>query len=92
MHYQIKTIIWASFSLILVWRLSSVDNDVRRDCRLKLTEWGINNPYEYLDLLLYCADINDEQIVEDIFAIAYGIALGKFVQKEYLEKIIILDS
>ncbi|RGZ93533.1 hypothetical protein DW967_06810 [Agathobacter rectalis] len=73
--------------LILVWRLSSVDNDVRRDCRLKLTEWGINNPYEYLDLLLYCADINDEQIVEDIFAIAYGIALGKFVQKEYLEKL-----
>lgn len=70
--------------LILVWRLSSVDNDVRRDCRLKLTEWGINNPYEYLDLLLYCADINDEQIVEDIFAIAYGIALGKSVQKEYL--------
>ena len=67
--------------------MSSVDNDVRRDCRLKLTEWGINNPYEYLDLLLYCADINDEQIVEDIFAIAYGIALGKFVQKEYLEKI-----
>ena len=73
--------------LILVWRLSSVDNDVRRDCRLKLTEWGIGNPYEYLDLLLYCADINDEQIVEDIFAIAYGIALGKFVQKEYLEKL-----
>ena len=73
--------------LILVWRLSSVDNDVRRDCRLKLTEWGINNPYEYLDLLLYCADINDEQIVEDIFAIAYGIALGKFVQKEYLDKL-----
>lgn len=73
--------------LILVWRLSSVDNDVRRDCRLKLTEWGINNPYEYLDLLLYCADINDEQIVEDIFAIAYGITLGKFVQKEYLEKL-----
>lgn len=73
--------------LILVWRLSSVDNDVRRDCRLKLTEWGIGNPYEYLDLLLYCVDINDEQIVEDIFAIAYGIALGKFVQKEYLEKL-----
>lgn len=73
--------------LILVWRLSSVDNDIRHDCRLKLTEWGINNPKKYLDLLLYCADINDEQIVEDIFAIAYGIALGKFVQKEYLEKL-----
>lgn len=73
--------------LVLVWRLSSVDNDVRRDCRLKLTEWGINNPYEYLDLLLYCADINDEQIVEDIFAIAYGIALGNSVQREYLVKL-----
>ena len=31
--------------------------------------------------------LTDEQIVEDIFAIAYGIALGKFVQKEYLEKL-----
>ena len=39
--------------LILVWRLSSVDNDIRHDCRLKLTEWGINNPKKYLDLLLY---------------------------------------
>lgn len=73
--------------LILVWRLSSVDNDIRHDCRLKLTEWGINNPDKYLDLLLYCADINDEQIVEDIFAIAYGIALDQFVQNKYLEKL-----
>lgn len=33
--------------LILVWRLSSVDNDVRRECRFKLTEWGINNQEQF---------------------------------------------
>ncbi len=37
--------------LILVWRLSSVDNDIRHDCRLKLTEWGMNNPKKYF---IYC--------------------------------------
>lgn len=73
--------------LILVWRLSSVDNDVRRDCRLKLTEWGINNPEQFLNLFSYCADINDEQIIEDIFSVAYGIALGKDAQHEYLVNI-----
>ena len=53
--------------LILVWRLSSVDNDVRRECRFKLTEWGINNQEQFFHLFSYCADINDEQIIEDIF-------------------------
>lgn len=70
--------------LILVWRLSSVDNDVRRECRLKLTEWGINNPEQFFNLFSYCTDINDEQIIEDIFSIAYGIALGKDAQDGYL--------
>lgn len=70
--------------LILVWRLSSVDNDVRRECRLKLTEWGINNPEHFFALFLYCADIDDEQIIEDVFSIAYGIALSQNVQDEYL--------
>jgi len=70
--------------LILVWRLSSVDNDVRRECRFKLTEWGINNQEQFFHLFSYCADINDEQIIEDIFSIAYGIALGKDAQDEYL--------
>lgn len=70
--------------LILVWRCSSVDNNVRHECRLKLTEWGINNPEQFLQLFTYCADINDEQVVEDIFSVAYGIALGQNVQDEYL--------
>lgn len=72
------------FPLILVWRLSNVDNDVRRECRLKLTEWGLNNSEQFFALFLYCADIDDEQIIEDVFSIAYGIALSQNVQDEYL--------
>lgn len=73
--------------LILVWRLSSVDNDVRHECRGKLTEWGINNSKQFFKLFTHCVDINDEQIVEDIFSVAYGIALGQNVQDEYLNSL-----
>lgn len=72
--------------IILAWNLSCVDNRIRYECRQKLIEWGINNPDEFLKLLIYCADINDEQIIEDLFSIAYGIALGKNVKNEYLKK------
>ena len=71
--------------MILAWNLSCVDNRIRYECRQKLIEWGINNPDEFLKLLIYCADINDEQIIEDLFSIAYGIALGKNVKDEYLK-------
>lgn len=71
--------------MILAWNLSCVDNRIRYECRQKLIEWGINNPDEFLKLLMYCADINDEQIIEDLFSIAYGIALGKNVKDEYLK-------
>ena len=70
--------------LLLVWRLSSVDNDVRHECRAKLTEWGIENQSEFYQLVVYCADINDEQIIEDLFAIAYGISLSQNVEEDYL--------
>lgn len=72
--------------LIIAWNLSSVDNEIRYACRLKLTEWGINNSEKFYELLVYCADINDEQIIEDIFSVAYGIALDRSVSREYLEK------
>ena len=72
--------------LIIAWNLSSVDNEIRYACRLKLTEWGINNSEQFYELFVYCADINDEQIIEDIFSIAYGIALDRSVLREYLEK------
>lgn len=70
--------------LLLVWCLSSVNNETRRECRLKLTEWGIENSNEFYKLMVYCADINDEQIIEDLFAIAYGISLSNKIEEDYL--------
>ena len=46
-----------------------------RVVELKLTKWGIEQPLEFWKLLQICIDINDDQILEDIFAVAYGISV-----------------
>ena len=61
--------------LTLAWSLSSVNNNVRQNSRFKLTAWGISQPMEFWELFKKCISINDMQILEDMFAIAYGIAL-----------------
>lgn len=70
--------------LTLAWSLASVNNKVRQSGRLKLTVWGISQPLEFWKLFEKFVDINDMQILEDMFAIAYGIALYQFVCEEYL--------
>ena len=70
--------------LTLAWSLSSVNNNVRQDSRFKLTAWGISQPMEFWELFKKCISINDMQILEDMFAIAYGIALEQLVCEEYL--------
>lgn len=70
--------------LTLAWSLASVNNKVRQSGRLKLTVWGISQPLEFWKLFEKFVDINDTQILEDMFAIAYGIALYQFVCEEYL--------
>ncbi len=70
--------------LILAWSLSSVNNNVRQSSRVKLTAWGILQPLEFWKLFEKCISINDMQILEDMFAIAYGISLNQFVCEEYL--------
>lgn len=70
--------------LVLAWSLSSVNNHVRQRSRFKLTKWGISKSMEFWRLLEKCISINDMQIIEDIFSIAYGIALDQFVCEEYL--------
>ena len=72
--------------LTLAWSLSSVNNTVRQSSRYKLTSWGISQPLEYWKLFEKCISINDMQILEDLFAIAYGIALDQFVCDEYLTR------
>lgn len=71
--------------LAVAWSLSNVNNEVRQSSRLKLTKWGIAQPLEFFELFKMCITVNDEQILEDIFAVAYGIALEQFICNEYLE-------
>ncbi len=70
--------------LALAWSLSSVNNSVRQSSRYKLTTWGIAQPLEFWKLFEKCASINDMQVLEDIFAIAYGIALEQYICEDYL--------
>ena len=70
--------------LALVWSLSSVNNSVRQSSRYKLTAWGISNPLEFWKLFEKCISIDDVQVLEDIFAVSFGIALDQFICDEYL--------
>ena len=70
--------------LVLAWSLSNVNNDIRRKSREKLLIWGLLNSRDFLQLLVYMSDVDDEQLLEDLYSVAYGIALGKHSDKEYL--------
>lgn len=72
--------------LALVWTLSTLNTKTRHDNRVKLMTWGVNQPIEYWKLFEYCVSINDLQILEDIFAVAYGIALGQSLCRKYVSK------
>ena len=76
----------ATSPLILAWSLSSVNNEIRQRSRMKLITWGLNNPNEFWKLFLRVADLNDDQILEDIFAIAYGIALDQHTTDKYIKE------
>lgn len=71
--------------LTLAWSLSSLNNETRRSSRFKLIEWGMLQPLEFWKLFKKCISINDMQVLEDMFAIAYGIALDRCVCRNYLE-------
>lgn len=83
LHYTDK---YMGAPLALVWTLSTLNTKTRRDNRVKLMAWGVKQPIEYWKLFEYCVSINDLQILEDIFAVAYGIALGQSFCREYVSK------
>lgn len=72
--------------LILAWSLSSVNNEIRQRSRMELITWGINQSDEFWKLFVRMAGLDDEQILEDIFAVAYGIALDQLATEEYIKK------
>lgn len=60
--------------LIYAWGLSAIDQKVRNNLRISLTEWGIKQPEEFellLNKIFFC---NDPQIQEDLASITLGIA------------------
>ena len=72
--------------LVVAWSLASVSNEVRRLSRMKLMQWGILHPMSFLDLLVKIVEVDDEQIVEDVFSIAYGIALDNSTNELFLRE------
>ena len=60
--------------LIFVWGLSTIDQKLRSKLRVALTEWAIQNPYEFLLLLDKIFFCNDPQIQEDLASIMLGVA------------------
>lgn len=70
--------------LILAWSLTSVMNNIRKNSRMQLINWGIKNPIEYWNLFIHCHNVNDIQMIEDLFAITFGICLDYFITDEYL--------
>lgn len=60
--------------LIYAWGLSTINQKIRDNLRIKLTEWGIEQPEEFkllLNKLFFC---NDPQIQEDLASVTLGIA------------------
>lgn len=73
--------------VVFVWRLSSVSDADRFDARIKLIEWGMRFPNEFYSLFIYCNDIDDQQILENLYAVAYGICLWSEVPTDFLGKL-----
>lgn len=73
--------------LFWAWSLSNVSNEIRQNSRMKLFKWGLKNQSEFLTLLFYVSNVDDYQILEDLFSIAYGISLSPEVTEEYLKTI-----
>ncbi len=72
--------------LILAWSLSSVNNETRQRSRMELITWGIKHSDEFWKLFVRMTDIDDDQILEDLFAVAYGIALDQFATEDYIKE------
>lgn len=72
--------------LIYAWGLSTVNQKLRNELRITLTEWAISSPNEFLLLLSKIFNCNDPQIQEDLASIMLGVA-SKNKDKEAITKL-----
>lgn len=60
--------------LFFAWGLTTINQELRKELRVELTKWAIEQPYEFIKLLnkIFCC--NDPQIQEDLASIMLGVA------------------
>lgn len=55
--------------IVYAWYLTNSDNEIRSAYRNELGRWSENNPKEFLLLLKYLIEMNDLQMMEDLFSV-----------------------
>lgn len=60
--------------LMYSWGLTTIDQKLREELRIKITEWAIIVPREFLKLLDFLYYCGDPQIQEDLASITLGLA------------------
>lgn len=69
-----ETDMFDGLPLIYAWGLTTIDQKIRENIRVKLTKWALIVPLEFKKLLDILRPINDPQINEDLAAITLGLA------------------
>ena len=77
---------YLSKPLLIVWTLTNVNNELRQESRRKLFSWALDNYMDFYKLFCKCININDFQVIEELFSIAYGLALVHNVPSDYLKE------
>ena len=72
--------------LIYAWALSTLDQKLRENLRIKLTQWAVMVPHEFIKLLDRLFNCNDPQIQEDLAAVMLGIS-SRCKEKKAIEEL-----
>ena len=59
---------------VYAWALSSLNNTLRADYRNELMKWAIRQPMGFLNLFYKFSNVNDPQILTDLFSILMCVA------------------
>lgn len=69
-----ETDMFDGLPLVYTWGLTTIDQKLRENIRIKLTKWALIVPIEFKKLIELMVSINDPQINEDLASITLGVA------------------
>ncbi|MDD7885055.1 hypothetical protein [Flavivirga sp. 57AJ16] len=69
-----ETDMFNGLPLVYTWGLTTIDQKLRENIRIKLTKWALILPIEFKKLLDLMVPIKDPQINEDLASITLGVA------------------